>query len=118
MRHFELKFTIREDKLATIVSLLTPEVDDLSVTQATKQPRLNGPRYSGAVSPPEKLKWALQHVDKLFTVMEAGKEYRYNDPKLVKAFPDYNPKSFVGGLLSALCRLGKVKRTVKGAYTR
>lgn len=113
MKHFTLSFTVREDRLATMVSLLSGEVANLHISETNKTP---SPTHTKTPRNPQ-TNWALAHEAKLFSVMTPGKSYHTRDKVLAGVFPDH-PPSFVGGLFSSLYRLGHVKRMGKGLYSR
>lgn len=116
MKHFTLSFTVREDRLATMVSLLSGEVANLHISETNKTPSASHPTRTNTPHHPQ-TKWALAHEPKLFAAMTPGKTYHTRDKVLAALFPDH-PPSFVGGLFSSLYRLNRVKRAGKGLYTR
>jgi len=115
MKRFTISFEVSEQKLPTIVSLLSGECVNMNIAEIGRAYR-KANSNSGA---DPSTKWATPLIADMLKAMDPGKEYNYKDPKLAKVLTDQGKaKSSMSPLLSLMQRAGRVKRVRKGTYIK
>jgi hypothetical protein len=116
MKRFTVSLCVTEDKLTTVISLLSGECTNLTVAEAAR-PAPIARRTSANVLKSSREDWATKYAEKLLSAMEQGRTYSIHDKFLHDLFPELKPAS-VGSLLSIIHNTGKLVRTSPGQYRK
>lgn len=115
MKHFCISFEVPADKLSTVVSLLSGECSNLSVSEVKRQPRVPG----APVRPGQEKNadWAKPTIDKMVASMKKDAVYKSSHFEPAVAAGGYSSSS-LSGILSHAVALGRIARAgTKGKYT-
>ena len=122
MKSYTVSFSVSEKLLPTIVSLLVPEIGNLSIKQNEQIVLSNGHDHEVVILPrlPKFTKGKNDEftVDEVtFSVFKDNKSYKLQDVRKALAAAKWSPNSATPSL-SALARQGKIKRVERGIYTK
>ena len=122
MKSYTVSFSVSERLLPTIVSLLVPEIGNLSIKQNEQVVLSNGPDVEVMMLPrlPKFTKGKNDEftVDEVtFSVFKDNKPYKLVDVRKALAAAKWNPNSATPSL-STLARQGKIKRVERGIYAK
>ena len=115
MKKFRISFDVPEAKLATIISLLSGECINLSVSEAPRIPFTETRNHGARGKSPR----AGRLTPLILATMQPNIEYTHDDPRLVKPLVlEGFATTSLGPTLSDMLRENKIKRIKKGVYQK